>query len=93
MNAMSLREQLILKDGKARPPTILYKVCVHNGSADLPSSFAGDMAFDTDFIFGRQEEIYVCIQCGHTLPLATMLAMYQRYMLFGTPILTGRNIK
>ena len=90
---MSLREQLQLKDGKARPPAILRKVCVHNGTIELPSRARGDMVFDIDFFIGRQEETYTCLQCGHTISVAVMMILYQHYILYGTPIVTGRNIK
>lgn len=90
---MSLREQLSLKDGKARPPAVLRKICVHNGTPELEYRNRGDMALDLDFVLGRQEEIYTCIQCGHTISAAKMFILYQRYMLDGTPIVTGHRIK
>lgn len=89
---MSLREQLILKDGKARPPALLRKCCVHNGSAELPMRLRGDMAFEIDFVLGRQEEFYTCIQCGHTVPASKMMYFYQEYIANGRALVLGRNI-
>ena len=89
---MSLREQLILKDGRARPPAVLRKVCIHNGSLELERRLRGDMSFDIDFVHGRQEEVYTCIQCGHTISAKLMLELYQSYMVGGGPIVTGRNV-
>lgn len=52
----------------------------------------GDMALETEIIAGRRDRSYLCIQCGHTIPLRDMMAMYQRYMVDGTPIVTGRKL-
>lgn len=90
---MSLREQLILKDGKARPPALMRKVCIHNGTTDLSRRYRGDMGFDLDFVLGRQEEVYTCIQCGWSIPAAAMMKLYQAYMTHGEPIVVGRSIK
>lgn len=85
-------EQIVLKDGKARPPKLLRKVCIHNGNESLPIYIRGDMAFEIDIILGRREETYVCIQCGHTVSYKDMLLKYQAYMVSGTPIVLGRHI-
>ena len=90
---MPLRDKLVLIDGKARPPAFLRKVCVHNGNADLPLRYRGDMGFDLEFLLGRQTEIYCCIQCGHTFSAETMWKLYQAYMAYGQSIVVGRNIK
>lgn len=90
---MSLREQLTLKDGKARPPALLPKVCVHNGSKELLRRHRGDMAFDIDFVVGRQLEVYTCVQCGYTISAGEMMFLYQKYMVTGEPLITGRHLK
>ena len=90
---MSLRDKLILKDNRARPPQLLRKVCCHNGTTDLAVRFRGDMGFDLDFELMRQVEIYTCIQCGHVISATTMMVLYQRYMLTGEPIVVGRNVQ
>ncbi len=87
-----MREQLRLREGKVRPPKTLQKVCCHNGSIDLPLRFRGDCGIETDFVLGRQEGIYCCLQCGYTISADKMLMLYQKYMLDGTPIIVGRNV-
>jgi len=90
---MPLRDKLVLKDGKARPPAFLRKVCVHNGGPELALRFRGDAGFDLEFVLGRQLEVYSCVQCGHTTLAEVVWKLYQEYMATGQPVVVGRNIK
>lgn len=89
---MSLRDTLVMKDGKARPPQILRKVCVHNGGSKLEGRARGDMFFEIEYEHGIQREYYSCLQCGHTVTCEDMMIRYQEYMIDGGVLETGRRL-